>query len=135
MANAYIIHVFPRFQQYKVWVLQYLAQGRFHEKTWRIQCNFEPRTPGLRIEHFTSEPHITSKKQCEQTKNCWLSAFSSFRKVFFQDHWKSGGVILLTLYQQSRLLMTLWKKPFENVVGKGENVGKQHFPTMFSTLS
>ena len=39
---------------------------------------------------------------------------------------------------QSRLLMTLWKNPFENIVGKGENAGNQHFllfPTMFSTLS
>ena len=29
---------------------------------------------------------------------------------------------------QSRLLMTLGKKPFENIVGKGENAGNQHFP-------
>ena len=28
---------------------------------------------------------------------------------------------------QSRLLMTLDKKPFENIVGKGENAGNQHF--------
>ena len=33
--------------------------------------------------------------------------------------------------------MTLKKKPFENIEGKGENAGSQHFslfPTMFSTL-
>ena len=28
---------------------------------------------------------------------------------------------------QSRLLTTLYKKPFENIVGKGENAGNQHF--------
>ena len=28
---------------------------------------------------------------------------------------------------QSRLLMTLRKKHFENIVGKGENAGNQHF--------
>ena len=28
---------------------------------------------------------------------------------------------------QSPLLMTLAKKPFENIVGKGENAGNQHF--------
>ena len=28
---------------------------------------------------------------------------------------------------QSRLLTTPKKKPFENIVGKGENAGKQHF--------
>ena len=34
-------------------------------------------------------------------------------------------------------MTTLYKKPFENTVGKGENVGNQHFlffSTMFSTL-
>ena len=38
---------------------------------------------------------------------------------------------------QSRLLTTLKKKPFENIEGKGENAGNQHFfpfPTVFSTL-
>ena len=29
----------------------------------------------------------------------------------------------LTLYQQSRVLKTLGKKPFENIVAKGENAG------------
>ena len=28
---------------------------------------------------------------------------------------------------QSRLLTILGKKPFENIVGKGENAGNQHF--------
>ena len=28
---------------------------------------------------------------------------------------------------QLRLLMTLHKKPFENIEGKGENAGNQHF--------
>ena len=34
--------------------------------------------------------------------------------------------------------MTLGKKPFENIVGKGENAGDQHFlhfPQCFSTIS
>ena len=33
--------------------------------------------------------------------------------------------------------MTLYKRPFENILGKGENAGKptfSPFPTMFSTL-
>ena len=30
-------------------------------------------------------------------------------------------------FTQSWLLMTLRKKPFENIVGKGENAGNQHF--------
>ena len=33
----------------------------------------------------------------------------------------------LTFTTQSRLLTTLGKKSFENIVGKGENDGNQHF--------
>ena len=39
---------------------------------------------------------------------------------------------------QPRDLTTLRKKPFENIVGKGENAGNQHFlllPQCFSILS
>ena len=31
-------------------------------------------------------------------------------------------------------MQTLGEKPFENIVGKGENTGDQHFPKMFSNL-
>ena len=41
-------------------------------------------------------------------------------KAFF-----SRGRYLFTT--QSRLLMTLRKTPFENIVGIGENAGNQHF--------
>ena len=45
--------------------------------------------------------------------------------------------LILTLYHKSLLLTTLRKDPFENIVGKEENAGNQHFsfPTMFPTLS
>ena len=33
----------------------------------------------------------------------------------------------LALHQTSRLLTTLKKKPFENIVGKGGNAGNQYF--------
>ena len=36
-----------------------------------------------------------------------------------------AGIALFTT--QSPLLTTLGKKPVENIVGKGENAGKQHF--------
>ena len=35
--------------------------------------------------------------------------------------------VLLLFPTQSRLLTTLSKKPLENIVGKGENAGYQHF--------
>ena len=40
--------------------------------------------------------------------------------------------------KQSLVLTVLQKKPFENIVGKGENAGNQHFllfPQCFSCLS
>ena len=43
----------------------------------------------------------------------------------------------LTLTTQSGLLMTLRKRPFENIVAKGENAGNQHFllfPQCFLTI-
>ena len=39
--------------------------------------------------------------------------------------WHSHAVLLFN--SESRLLMTLYKKPFENIVGKLENAGNQHF--------
>ena len=44
---------------------------------------------------------------------------------------------LVTFYNTIRLFTTLRKKAFENIVGKGENAGNQHFllfPAMFSFL-
>ena len=44
----------------------------------------------------------------------------------------------LTLYHTIPTLTTLRKKPIENIVGKGENAGNQHFllfPMMFYILS
>ena len=35
--------------------------------------------------------------------------------------------LFLVFTTQSRLLRTPEKKPFENIVGKGENAGNQHF--------
>ena len=56
------------------------------------------------------------------------------------DYSKSGvlakEVWLLTV--QSRVLTTITKQAFENIVGKRENAGNQHFllfPTKFSTVS
>ena len=47
------------------------------------------------------------------------------------------GLRLVNSFPQNLDLRTLKKKPLENIVGKGENAGYQHFllfPTMFSTL-
>ena len=55
-----------------------------------------------------------------------------FLKKFLLDTMYRPGVISNGLYTllftaQSRLLTTLYKKPVENIAGKGENAGNQHF--------
>ena len=41
------------------WTLKCLAQGHSHEKNPEDPVRPEPRTPGLRVEHFTTEPRRT----------------------------------------------------------------------------
>ena len=41
--------------------------------------------------------------------------------------WKDVKFCHLTFSTLSQLLTTLRKKPFENIAGKGENAGNQHF--------
>ena len=60
------------------------------------------------------------------------SSFSICHKVvFFSYFWKKCIQFPihehLTITKQSLLLSTLRKNPFENIVGKGENAGNQHF--------
>ena len=52
-----------------------------------------------------------------------------FKRLLSQGHLKSGlyGKELMHLQKVSILLTTLGKKPFENIIGKGENAGNQHF--------
>ena len=41
--------------------------------------------------------------------------------------WTKGGFKISLFTTQSLLSTTLEKNPFENIVGKGENAGSQHF--------
>ena len=57
--------------------------------------------------------------------------------IFFFLVFKGFSSVKL-LTTQSRLLTTLRKKPFENIVGKGENAGNKHFllfPQCFISFS
>ena len=95
-------------------------------------------------------------KQCGKRRKCWWPAFSPFPTMFSTLLKTKFNIRLHYLVaandfnldqtqviafgkelnnseeegfwkQQSRLLMTLWRRPFENNVGKGENAGHQHF--------
>ena len=54
-ASAHIIHDF--LHQYYAGALKCLAQGYAQEKNSVNPLRLEPRTPGLRVEHFTTELH------------------------------------------------------------------------------
>ena len=41
------------------WALKCLAQGHSHEQNPEDPVRLEPRTPGLRVKHFTTEPRRT----------------------------------------------------------------------------
>ena len=58
-------------------------------------------------------------------KNKFL--FPSQNKFQFFSHYVHSLGVSKLFTTQSRLLMTLGKKPFENIAGKGENAGNQHF--------
>ena len=45
--------------------------------------------------------------------------FSNFHSFFFLQ--------VLSIWQSLKLLTTLTNRPFENIMGKGENCGNQHF--------
>ena len=60
----------------------------------------------------------------------------SFENKGVCKYYSSVAELSLSLYlqvsgqlftSQSRLATTLYKKPFEDIVGKGENTGNQHF--------
>ena len=58
-ATAHIIYIFPRFHQYKTGALKCFAHGNSHakkKKKTEDPLRLEPRSFGLRVEHFTTEP-------------------------------------------------------------------------------
>ena len=62
--------------------------------------------------------------------------FYCFSKAFSAKAVNFNKLRFLFFTTQSRLLTTLKKGPFENIVGKEENAGNQHFllySIMFST--
>ena len=58
--TAHIIHVFPGCHQYEAGALKCLAQGH-SMKSPGDPVFLEPRTPGLRVKHSTTEPRRTPK--------------------------------------------------------------------------
>ena len=54
-----------------------------------------------------------------------------------EEIWAARTKLSEPFTRQLRLLMTLNQRPFENIVGKGENAGNQHFllfPQCFLTF-
>ena len=61
-------------------------------------------------------------------QNCNSIFFHNMEKLSFSTKYNSWlDIVVFNSTTQSQLLTTLGKKPFEKIVGKGENVGNQHF--------
>ena len=69
----------------------------------------------------TENPSITENILSLQWTNCLIIYHST---PSFKDPLKNRFQLFT---KQSRLLTTLSYKPFENIMGKGENAGNQHF--------
>ena len=73
------------------------------------------------------------RKHGGKRRKCWLAAFSPFPSMFSKDFllrvvktkdYVVKGLLCTTQY---RVLTTLDKMAFENIVGKGKNAGNQRF--------
>ena len=60
------------------WALKCFAQGHTREKNPEDPVRLEPRTPGLRVKHFTTEPRWTLEHMKKKGDRC---------NVFDQAHW------------------------------------------------
>ena len=73
-----------------------------------------------------------NKKHCGKRRKCWLPAFSLFptifSKAFFSRGVKSRDCVVIVNYltDSPDFKRALYKKPYENIVGR-ENAGNQHF--------
>ena len=63
------------------------------------------------------------RKQRKRKKKTYIQQFLAFPQSFLQDF----PQFCQSFPKQSRVFMTLKEKPFENIVGKAENSGNQHF--------
>ena len=63
-------------------------------------------------------------------KGMFSFSYNVFKSLLFQGRSYSGlcGKELTLFTTQPRLLMTLRKKTFENIMTEGENAGKPRFP-------
>ena len=102
MVTAHIIHAFLGFTSTRLGS-EVSHPGTLPRKNPEDLVRLEPRIPGLRVKHFTTEPRGTlspwwnstqghslkpdfcfwkSKKHCGKRRKCWLPAFSHFPTMF-----------------------------------------------------
>ena len=84
-ATAQIIHVFPVLHQYQAGLSSVSPEdtrGHSHEKNPEDPVRLEPRTPGLRVRHFTTEPSGTLRNGLKELRKS-MSRFKSksFRRT------------------------------------------------------
>ena len=71
------------------WALKCLAQGHSREKNPEDSVRLEPRIPGLRVRHFTTEP------SCDEGE--WLANTGPGRLTSLKAIWTAGFLLLFAV--------------------------------------
>ena len=82
---------------------------------------------------YKKKSFIGQKTLCGKGRKCWLAAFSPLTTMFSKTFFLWSGLYVDLVNNPelksfaSRLLLTVKKKALQNIVGKEENAGHQHF--------
>ena len=124
MATAHIIHAFLGFTSTRLG-FEVSCPRTLPRKNPEDQVRLEPRTPGLQVKHFTTEPHWTQllkKGLCNNQST--HGGTSEFVKPHQVNSLPNDKILDLLKKVAPKLTFALGR--VENIVGKGEN-DYQHF--------
>ena len=119
---------FRLFQFERVRRRQFKIQWKWQKVLQKWVENTVGKGEIARYEQFLLFPQCFQKTCTADTEKPGLgkeiNTLSSWKWTFYRF---ISSIKLKSFTTKTWLLTTLWKQPFENIVGKGENAGNQHF--------
>ena len=127
------------------WALKCLAQGHSHEKNPEDPVRLEPRTPGLRVKHSTTEPRGTRLEARHTTgKFCtYIGMQGPTEYTCPLTHYQTTNFRLFQIERLCRRQFKIWRK-WQKVIQTGrKHCGKKincslraisPFPSVFKRL-